>query len=212
MRASLIELTRGTDSSDAAAVSGGAVIFQSLGKHTPVGRTTRPGWCSDGSSARSSTRPRSRWARGWAAPQDIDAGMVHGLNYPRGILAWADEIGLDHVLAVLDALAAGARRGALSCRRRCCAASAWSGRLGPRHRRGLLQLRRLICRAASAVAGSGPRGRAAQSFVRPMHEECASFVIRCAFSGSRQPVEMTVGEILACPSWTFVREPIWTYD
>ena len=30
--------------------------------------------------------------------------MVHGLNYPRGILHWADEIGLDHVLAVLDGL------------------------------------------------------------------------------------------------------------
>ena len=36
--------------------------------------------------------------------QDIDAGMVHGLNYPRGILSWADTIGLDHVLAVLLAL------------------------------------------------------------------------------------------------------------
>ena len=35
---------------------------------------------------------------------DIDAGMVHGLNYPRGILAWADQIGLDHLLSVLDAL------------------------------------------------------------------------------------------------------------
>jgi 3-hydroxybutyryl-CoA dehydrogenase len=30
--------------------------------------------------------------------------MVLGLNYPRGPLGWADEIGLDHVLSVLDAL------------------------------------------------------------------------------------------------------------
>jgi 3-hydroxyacyl-CoA dehydrogenase len=30
--------------------------------------------------------------------------MVHALNYPRGILRWADEIGLDVVLGVLDAL------------------------------------------------------------------------------------------------------------
>jgi 3-hydroxybutyryl-CoA dehydrogenase len=30
--------------------------------------------------------------------------MTDGLNYPRGILAWADEIGLDHVVAVLDGL------------------------------------------------------------------------------------------------------------
>jgi 3-hydroxybutyryl-CoA dehydrogenase len=36
--------------------------------------------------------------------QDIDTGMTLGLNYPRGPLAWADQIGLDHVLAVLDGL------------------------------------------------------------------------------------------------------------
>ena len=30
--------------------------------------------------------------------------MVLGLNHPRGPLAWGDEIGLDHVLTVLDAL------------------------------------------------------------------------------------------------------------
>ncbi len=41
---------------------------------------------------------------GIGSAEDIDAGMVHGLNYPRGPLAWADQIGLDHVLAVLDAL------------------------------------------------------------------------------------------------------------
>jgi 3-hydroxybutyryl-CoA dehydrogenase len=35
---------------------------------------------------------------------DIDTGMVLGLNHPRGPLAWADTIGLDHVLAVLGAL------------------------------------------------------------------------------------------------------------
>ena len=36
--------------------------------------------------------------------EDIDTGMVLGLNYPRGPLAWADSIGLDRVLAVLDTL------------------------------------------------------------------------------------------------------------
>ena len=41
---------------------------------------------------------------GVGTAQDIDTGMVLGLNYPRGPLAWADEIGLDHVLAVLDGL------------------------------------------------------------------------------------------------------------
>ncbi len=41
---------------------------------------------------------------GVGSAQDIDTGMVMGLNYPRGPLAWADEIGLDNVLAVLDSL------------------------------------------------------------------------------------------------------------
>jgi 3-hydroxyacyl-CoA dehydrogenase len=41
---------------------------------------------------------------GVGSAQDIDTGMVLGLNYPRGPLAWGDEIGLDHVLAVLDGL------------------------------------------------------------------------------------------------------------
>lgn len=39
-------------------------------------------------------------------PTALDDGMVLGLNHPRGPLAWGDEIGLDHVLMVLDALRA----------------------------------------------------------------------------------------------------------
>jgi 3-hydroxyacyl-CoA dehydrogenase len=61
--------------------------------------------------------------------QDIDAGFVHGLNYPRGMLSWADAIGLDHVLAVLDGLFDEQReeryRAAPALRR-----LVWSGRLG----------------------------------------------------------------------------------
>lgn len=41
---------------------------------------------------------------GVGSAQDIDTGMTLGLNYPRGPLAWADQIGLDRVLAVLDGL------------------------------------------------------------------------------------------------------------
>ena len=66
---------------------------------------------------------------GVGSAEDIDAGMIHGLNYPRGILAWADEIGLDHVLGVLDALylerGEERYRAAPILRRH-----AWSGRLG----------------------------------------------------------------------------------
>jgi 3-hydroxybutyryl-CoA dehydrogenase len=46
---------------------------------------------------------------GVGSAQDIDIGMTLGLNYPRGPLAWADSIGLDHVLSVLDALQEGYR-------------------------------------------------------------------------------------------------------
>jgi 3-hydroxybutyryl-CoA dehydrogenase len=37
-------------------------------------------------------------------PEDIDDGMVLGLNHPRGPFAWLEAIGPTHVLAVLDAL------------------------------------------------------------------------------------------------------------
>jgi 3-hydroxybutyryl-CoA dehydrogenase len=41
---------------------------------------------------------------GVGSAQDIDAGMTLGMNYPRGPLAWADALGLENVLALLDAL------------------------------------------------------------------------------------------------------------
>jgi 3-hydroxybutyryl-CoA dehydrogenase len=43
---------------------------------------------------------------GTASAADIDQAMMLGTRYPRGPLAWAELIGLDHVLATLDALAA----------------------------------------------------------------------------------------------------------
>jgi 3-hydroxybutyryl-CoA dehydrogenase len=35
---------------------------------------------------------------------DVDDGMKLGLNYPTGPLEWADEIGLDHIVMILDGL------------------------------------------------------------------------------------------------------------
>jgi 3-hydroxybutyryl-CoA dehydrogenase len=39
-----------------------------------------------------------------ASPGDIDLAMTKGVNYPRGLLAWADELGLENVLADLEGL------------------------------------------------------------------------------------------------------------
>ncbi len=39
-----------------------------------------------------------------AAPRDIDTALRLAMNYPRGILEWADDIGLDTIVAILDAL------------------------------------------------------------------------------------------------------------
>jgi 3-hydroxybutyryl-CoA dehydrogenase len=42
--------------------------------------------------------------RGVGSAEDIDTAVRLGWNFPRGPLEWGDAIGLDHVLAVLDAL------------------------------------------------------------------------------------------------------------
>lgn len=39
-----------------------------------------------------------------ASAKDVDLAMTKGVNYPKGLLAWGNEIGLDKVLADLDAL------------------------------------------------------------------------------------------------------------
>jgi len=41
-----------------------------------------------------------------ATKEDIDLAMTKGVNYPKGLLAWADEIGLENVLKQLEDLQA----------------------------------------------------------------------------------------------------------
>ena len=41
---------------------------------------------------------------GVGSAEDVDTGLTLGLSHPRGPVAWSEAIGLDHVLAVLDAL------------------------------------------------------------------------------------------------------------
>jgi 3-hydroxybutyryl-CoA dehydrogenase len=39
-----------------------------------------------------------------ADKQDIELAMTKGVNYPKGLLHWCDELGADYVLAGMDAL------------------------------------------------------------------------------------------------------------
>lgn len=39
-----------------------------------------------------------------ATPEDVDLAMTRGVNYPKGLLHWADEIGLNEVLRQIEAL------------------------------------------------------------------------------------------------------------
>jgi 3-hydroxybutyryl-CoA dehydrogenase len=98
----LVELTRGPDSSGSAAAAAER-FFGSLGRHVEwVGDA--PGLVLGRIVCQVINEAAFALGEGVGSAADIDAGMTHGLNYPRGILAWADEIGLDHVVAVLDGL------------------------------------------------------------------------------------------------------------
>lgn len=39
-----------------------------------------------------------------ASPKDIELAMQHGVNYPKGLLSWANEIGIDEILTQLTNL------------------------------------------------------------------------------------------------------------
>jgi 3-hydroxybutyryl-CoA dehydrogenase len=123
----LVELTRCPDTAPSAAAAAER-FFATLGKHTEwVGDA--PGLVLGRIVCQVINEAAFALGEGVGSAEDIDTGMVHGLNYPRGILAWADVIGLDHVLGVLDALAL--ERGEERYRtapvmRRL----GWSGRLG----------------------------------------------------------------------------------
>jgi 3-hydroxybutyryl-CoA dehydrogenase len=98
----LVELTRGPDSSGAA-VAAAERFFGSLGRHVEW-VADAPGLVLGRIVCQVINEAAFALGEGVGSAADIDAGFVHGLNYPRGVLAWADAIGLDHVVAVLDAL------------------------------------------------------------------------------------------------------------
>jgi 3-hydroxybutyryl-CoA dehydrogenase len=98
----LVELTR-TESSSPGAAARAERFFAALGKHVEwVGDA--PGLVLGRIACQLINECAFSLGEGVGSARDIDTGMVLGLNHPRGPLAWADEIGLDHVLVVLEAL------------------------------------------------------------------------------------------------------------
>ncbi len=98
----LVELTRGPDSADSAAAAAER-FFATLGKHTAwVGDA--PGLVLGRIVCQVINESAFALAEGIGSPEAVDAGLVHGLNHPRGPLDWADTIGLDHVVSVIDGL------------------------------------------------------------------------------------------------------------
>ena len=100
--APLVELTRSRATSDSAAGAAEA-FFRGLGKHVEwVGDA--PGLVLGRIVCQLVNEAAFALQSGTGSAEDLDTAMRLGFNYPRGPLEWAEEIGLDHVLAVLDGL------------------------------------------------------------------------------------------------------------
>jgi 3-hydroxybutyryl-CoA dehydrogenase len=100
--AKLVELTRSESSSPQTAARAER-FFESLGKQVAwVGDA--PGLALGRIVCQVINECAFAYGEQVGSASDIDTGMTLGLSYPRGPLAWADTIGLDNVLDVLDAL------------------------------------------------------------------------------------------------------------
>jgi len=98
----LVELTRNEGSSPLAAARAER-FFAALGKHVAwVGDA--PGLVLGRIVCQVINECAFALGEGVGDAVDIDTGMMLGLSYPRGPLEWADTIGLDRVLSVLQAL------------------------------------------------------------------------------------------------------------
>jgi 3-hydroxybutyryl-CoA dehydrogenase len=98
----LVELTRGPDSAPSA-TEAAERFFQTLGKHT-MWVADSPGLVLGRIVCQLINECAFALGEQVGSPADIDSGTVYGLNHPRGPLGWADRIGLDQVMATLEAL------------------------------------------------------------------------------------------------------------
>jgi 3-hydroxybutyryl-CoA dehydrogenase len=101
----LLELTRGPGSSPAA-VAAAERFAATLGLHVAwVGDA--PGLVLARIVASLVNEAAFAIAEGIGDAAAVDEGMVLGLNHPRGPLAWADAMDVEHVVRVIDGLAQG---------------------------------------------------------------------------------------------------------
>jgi 3-hydroxybutyryl-CoA dehydrogenase len=98
----LVELTRTEATSDVAATRA-ETFFAALGLRT-TWVADAPGLVLGRILAQVVNECAFAIGEGIGTPQDIDAGMTLGLNYPTGPLEWADHTSLDHIVMILDGL------------------------------------------------------------------------------------------------------------
>jgi 3-hydroxybutyryl-CoA dehydrogenase len=98
----LIELAAGLRTGEGA-VEQAEALFHALGKQTVRVKDT-PGLTFPRILSLIINEAARSLEEGVASAEEIDVAMRLGVNYPHGPLRWADQIGLDDVLAVLEGL------------------------------------------------------------------------------------------------------------
>jgi 3-hydroxybutyryl-CoA dehydrogenase len=98
----IVELTRTPATAEVAATRA-EEFFTSLG-HRTVWVQDAPGLVLGRILAQVVNECAFAVGEGVGSAEDVDAGMQLGMNYPQGPLAWADAIGLDHIVMILDGL------------------------------------------------------------------------------------------------------------
>jgi 3-hydroxybutyryl-CoA dehydrogenase len=98
----VIELAAGIRTTDGA-IQSAEQVFKSIGKET-VRVKDAPGLTFPRILSLIINEAARSLEEGVATAEEIDIAMRLGVNYPHGPLRWADQIGLDEVLAVLEGL------------------------------------------------------------------------------------------------------------
>ena len=92
------------DQADDEAIAQAAGFFQALGKTVSV-VDDAPGLVVMRTVAMLANEAADVVHQGVANAADVDVSMLKGVSYPRGPLAWADDVGPARIAGVIDALA-----------------------------------------------------------------------------------------------------------